>query len=55
MKVRIHALIAVLEDLPCELTELDEQFVRTLIQKITLYVDHFIVEFRSGIEVQINA
>jgi len=35
MKVRIHAFIAVLEDLPCELTAYDEQFVMTLIEKVT--------------------
>ena len=54
MKVRIDELIAVLEDLPCELNELDEQFVKTLIEKITVYADHFIVEFKSGIEIQID-
>jgi hypothetical protein len=54
LKKRIDELIAFFEDLPCELTEYDEQFVRTLIDKITVFDDHFIVEFKSGIEIQID-
>lgn len=54
LKRRIDELIAFLEDLPCELTEYDEQFVRTLLEKITVFDDHFIVESKSGIEIQID-
>ena len=54
LKTRIDELIAFLEDLPCELTEYDEQFVRMLIDKITVYNDYFIVEFKSGIVIQID-
>ena len=54
LKKRIDELIAFLEDLSCELTEYDEQYVRTLLEKITVYDDHFIVEFKSGIEIQID-
>jgi hypothetical protein len=43
-----------LNDLPCELTEYDEQYVRTLIDKITIHDDHLIIEFKSGIEIQID-
>ena len=53
-KKRIDELIAFLEELPCELTEYDEQFVRTLIDKIIVFDNHFIVEFKSGIEIEIN-
>lgn len=53
-KKRIDELIAFLEDLPCELTEYDEQFVRMLIDKITVFDNHFIVEFKSGIEIRID-
>ena len=53
LKKRIDELIAFLEDLPCELTEYDEQFVRTLIDKIIVFDNHFIVEFKSGIEIKI--
>ncbi len=54
LKTRIDELIAFLEDLACELTEYDEQYVRTLLDKITVCDDHFIVEFKSGIEIQID-
>jgi len=54
LKRRIDELIAFLEDLPCELTEYDEQFVRMLIDKITVFDNHFIVEFKSGIEIRID-
>jgi len=53
-KKRVDELIAFLEDLPCELTEYDEQFVRTLIDKITVFDNKFIVGFKSGIEIEIN-
>ena len=53
-KKRIDELISFLEELPCELTEYDEQFVRTLIDKIIVFDNHFIVEFKSGIEIEIN-
>jgi len=35
-------------------TEYDEQFVRTLIDKITVFDNKFIVGFKSGIEIEIN-
>lgn len=53
LKTRIDEMIAFIEDLSCELTEYDEQYVRRLIERITVYDDHFIVEFKSGIEVEI--
>lgn len=53
-KKRINELIAFLEELHCELTEYDEQFVRTLIDKIIVFDNHFIVEFKSGIEIEID-
>lgn len=54
MKVRIDEMMSFLNDLPCKLTEYEEQYVRALIEKITVYDDHFIVEFKSGIEIQID-
>ncbi len=54
LKTRIDELKAFLEGLSCELTEYDEQFVKTLIDKITVYDDNFIVEFKSGVEIQID-
>ncbi len=53
-RARIDELITFLGDLTCELTEYDEQYVRKLLEKITVYDDYFIVEFKSGIEIQID-
>lgn len=53
-KKRIDELIAFLEELPCEVTVYDEQFIKTLIDKITVFDNYFIVEFKSGIEIQID-
>ena len=53
-RTRIDEMMYFINDLPCELNEYDEQFVRTLLEKITVYDDYFIVEFKSGIEIQID-
>lgn len=53
-RTRIDELITFLEELTCQLTEYDEQHVRKLIEKITIFDNHFIVEFKSGIEIEIN-
>lgn len=53
-RARIDELITFLEDLTCELIEYNEQYVRTLLEKITVHDDYFIVEFKSGIEIQID-
>ena len=37
-----------------EVTEFDEALVRKLIQQITIFQDHFTVEFKSGISVDID-
>ena len=34
-----------------EPTEYSEDLVRRLIERVTVYDDHFTVEFRSGIEI----
>ncbi|MDP4160472.1 MAG: DNA recombinase [Bacillota bacterium] len=54
LKERIDELMDFLNGLPCDLIEYDEQYVRALLEKITVYDDHFIVEFKSGIEIQID-
>ena len=53
-RTRIDELITFLEELTCQLTKYDEQYVRKLIEKITVFDNHFIVEFKSGIEIEIN-
>jgi len=37
-----------------EITEFDEKLVRRLIGKITVFEDRFLVEFRSGVSVEIE-
>jgi hypothetical protein len=53
LKARIDEMMTFLDGLSRELTEYDEEYVRTLIDKITVHDDHFIVEFKSGIDVEI--
>lgn len=40
---------------PTTITEFDEALVRRLIEKITAFADHFNVEFKSGITIDIEA
>ena len=41
-------------ELDGEVTEYDDSLVRRLIERITVYDDHFTVEFKSGIEVDVE-
>jgi site-specific DNA recombinase len=36
------------------LAEYEEQLIRRLIEKVTVYEDKFIVEFKSGLTVDVN-
>lgn len=38
----------------CELEEYDEQLVRRLIEKVTVFHDKFAVEFKSGVEIDVE-
>lgn len=38
-----------------DITKFDEALVKKLIEKITLFEDHFTVEFKSGITMDIEA
>lgn len=38
-----------------DITEFDETLVNKLIEKITVFEDHFTVEFKSGITIEIEA
>ena len=40
---------------PATITEFDEALVSRLIEKITVFEDHFTVEFKSGITIEIEA
>ena len=54
LKTRIDEMMRLLNDLLCELTECVEDYARTLQEKITVFEDNIIVEFKSGIEIQID-
>jgi site-specific DNA recombinase len=53
-KKRMADMSAFLKKQSTALAEYDEQLVRRLIEKITVYEDKFTVEFKSGVTVDIN-
>lgn len=51
---RIAEMTAFLNEQPCEITEYDEQLVRRLIEKVTVFDDKVTVEFKSGVELDVE-
>ena len=51
---RVKDLQDFIKDQSTEITEFDESLVRRLVESITVFNDHFTVEFKSGITVDIN-
>lgn len=51
---RVKDLQDFIKDQSTEITEFDESLVRRLVESITVFNDHFTVEFKSGIKVDIN-
>lgn len=45
---RIRGMMEFLNEQPTEVTEYDEQLVRRLVGKVTVYDERFMVEFKSG-------
>ena len=43
-----------LREQPTAITEYDEQLVRRLVEKVTIYENKFTVEFKSGVVVDID-
>ena len=54
IRQRMADMVSFLQSEPEEVTEYSEALVRRMIEKITVYDDHFVVEFKSGIEITIN-
>jgi site-specific DNA recombinase len=54
LKKRIADISTFLRKQPTAITEYDEQLVRRLIEKVTVYEDKFTVEFKSGLTVDVN-
>jgi site-specific DNA recombinase len=54
LKNRMADMTTFLKKQPTALTEYDEQLVRRLIEKVTIFEDKFTVEFKSSVTVDIN-
>ena len=53
LKKRIADMSTFLKKQSTALIEYDEQLVRRLIEKVTVYEDKFTVEFKSGVTVEV--
>lgn len=51
---RIDEMTNFLNERSCELQEYDEQLVRKLIEKVTVFDDKLTVEFKSGFEIDVE-
>lgn len=54
LKKRIADMSAFLQEQPTAISEYDEQLIRRLIEKVTVYGDKFTVEFKSGLAVDVE-
>jgi SMC interacting uncharacterized protein involved in chromosome segregation len=54
IRQRIQNMLAFLDEQPMEVVEYDDYLVRRLIEKITVFDDTFKVEFKSGIEIEVQ-
>lgn len=54
LKKRIAEMREFLNSQPTEVLEYDEQLVRRLIEKVTVYEERFEVEFKSGMKVDVE-
>ena len=52
---RIRSLQDFIAQQKTEITEFDEALVKKLIERITVFADHFTVEFKSGLTIEIEA
>lgn len=51
---RMQEMMEYLQKQPTEVTEYDEQLVRRMIEKITVFDEKFVVEFKAGVEIEIE-
>ena len=54
VRQKISDLKAFLDEQETQIVEYDEALVRRLIERITVHDDHFTVEFKSGVGVEVN-
>ena len=50
---RIQELVDLIHKNKFKTLEYDDQLVRKIIQNVTVYEDHFLITFKSGIEIKI--
>lgn len=51
---RVQDMMKYLQEQPAEVTEYDEQLVRRLIEKVTVFDEKIVVEFKAGVEAEIE-
>ena len=54
MKQRLDELEAFLDGQTTEVTDYDEGLVRRLIERITVFDDHLVFEFKTGLETEVQ-
>ena len=54
LKMRIQEMKNFLENQTDRISEYDEQLVRKMIEKITIYDDKFVIEFKSGTSLDVR-
>ena len=54
LKMRINKVQEFLENQMDRISEYDEQLVRKMIEKITIYDDKFVIEFKSGTSLDVR-
>ncbi len=55
IQARLEELQEFIAKQKTDITEFDEVLVNKLIEKITVFADHFTVEFKSGLTIEIKA
>ncbi len=55
LRDKVNDLVAFLDEQTTEITEYSETLVRRLIEKITVYDEKLTVEFKSGLEIDVDA
>lgn len=51
---RVQEMMEYLQEQPADVTEYDEQLVRRLVEKIMVFDEKFVVEFKAGVTITIK-
>ena len=54
VRQRMKEMEAFLDEQTCQVTDYDEGLAKKLIEKINVYDDHLVLEFRFGIETEVQ-